>query len=404
MRQTGHDRSCPSHNPIPALLAWDDAALVHWVRRDLLGESVAPVESLWELKAAVRLAHAQQPDGSWRYRGKSYDAQTGTNYNLLETYRDLRVLVEMVGFHREHPALQKAAAYLFSCQTTEGDVRGILGNQYMPYYHGAILELLIKAGYADDQRVERGLAWLLSTRQDDGGWLIPAQAVPPKQKTNEFWLGDPIPPDRSRPHAHLATGMALRAFAAHPVYRRRPEVIAAGAALKSRFFRPDKYNDRKASSYWYKFQFPFWWTNLLTALDTLFWLGFDRGDTDVARGLDWFLSNQSADGLWETGYGSGSRSQEKSTLGGVGCLPCAQGLLRGRSLEFRRRTKDQGRLICSSLVVRRPSLRIRCTTALVEAVVTRFLQGQLSRSPAWRDPTPGYCADADQRQGRQWPA
>lgn len=39
-------------------------------------------------------------------------------------------------------------------------------------------------------------------------------------------------------------------------------------------------------------------------------MGFDRQDPDVAKGLDWFVSNQSADGLWETGYGSGSRSQE----------------------------------------------------------------------------------------------
>ncbi len=297
-------------DPLPALLVWDDAALAYFVRRDLLKEPVAPVETLWEMKAAVRLVHSQQPDGSWRYHGKSNDPQTGTNYTLLETYRQVRVLVEMYGVHREHPALQKAAAYTFSCQTAEGDIRGIIGNQYMPYYHGALLELLIKAGYADDPRVERGLAWLLSMRQDDGGWLVPAQTVPPKQKTGAFWQSAPISADRSRPHAHLATGMALRAFAAHPAYRQRSEVIAAGKALKSRFFQSDKYNDRKAPSYWLKFQFPFWWTSLLTALDTLSRLGFSRQDPDVAKGLDWFVSNQSADGLWETGYGSGSRSQE----------------------------------------------------------------------------------------------
>ena len=296
-------------NPLPALLAWDDPALTYFVRRDLRDEAVAPVETLWETEAAIRLVQAQQPDGSWRYHGKSYDAQTGTNYHLIETYRTLRILVEMLGFHRTHPALQKAAEYLFSCQTTEGDIRGIIGNQSMPYYHGALLELLIKAGYGDDPRVEKGLTWLLSMRQDDGGWIVPAQLVPPKQKTGEFWRGDPLPPDRSRPHAHLATGMALRAFAAHPAYRQRPEVVAAGEALKRRFFQADKYNDRKAPAYWLKFQFPFWWLSLLTALDSLSWLGFDRQDADIARGLDWFFSNQSEDGLWETGYGSGKGAQ-----------------------------------------------------------------------------------------------
>ena len=297
-------------DPFPALLAWNDVALRYFVRRDLLEEPVAATGTLWETKAALKLTQSQQPDGSWHYHSKSYDAQTGTNYNLIETYRTLRILVETFAFNRAHSTLQKAADYMFSCQTEEGDIRGIIGNQYMPYYHGAILELLIKAGYGNDPRVEKGLAWLLSMRQDDGGWLVPAQMIPAKQKTNAFWLSAPVPPDRSKPHAHLATGMALRAFATHPAYRQRPEVVAAANALKCRFFQPDKYNDRKASTYWLKFQFPFWWTSLLTALDTLSRLGFDRKDTDVAKGLDWFIANQSPDGLWETGYGSGKRAQE----------------------------------------------------------------------------------------------
>jgi hypothetical protein len=297
-------------NPLPALLAWDDPALPYFVRRDLLDKSVDPVEVLWETPAPTRLVRKQQDDGSWRYRGKSYDPETGTHYDLLETYRNLRVLVEMYNLNRDHPALSRAAAYVLSHQRDEGDIRGIIGNQYMPYYHGAILELLIKAGYADDRRIEKGLGWLLSMRQPDGGWIVPAQAVPPKERADGFWLGPPVPPDRARPHAHLVTGMVLRAFAAHPDYRRRPEAIAAGEVLKSRFFQSDKYNDRKAPSYWLKFQYPFWWTSLLTALDTLSWLGFDRQDGDVARGLDWFLSNQPDDGLWETGYGAGKRAEE----------------------------------------------------------------------------------------------
>jgi hypothetical protein len=39
-------------------------------------------------------------------------------------------------------------------------------------------------------------------------------------------------------------------------------------------------------------------------------MGFDRQDADVSRGLEWFLINQSADGLWETGYGKGRRASE----------------------------------------------------------------------------------------------
>jgi hypothetical protein len=104
--------------------------------------------------------------------------------------------------------------------------------------------------------------------------------------------------------------MVLRAFAAHPEYRHRPEIIKAGKALKVRLLKPDKYNDRRSISYWCKFQFPFWWTNLVSALDSLSNLGFDRYDVDIARGLHWFITNQEQDGLWPTGYGSGKKAAE----------------------------------------------------------------------------------------------
>ena len=292
-------------DPLPALMAVEDPALTYFVRRDLMDVSVEPCQTLWELPEPVKLTNKQQADGAWHYPNRSNHPAPGANYDLLETYRILRVLVEMYHFNKDHPAITGAAEYIFSCQTEEGDIRGILENQYMPYYHGAILELLIKAGYAKDARIQKGLDWLLSMRQEDGGWIVPAQQVPARQKTAQFWKNPPVLPDRSRLHSHLATGMALRAFAAHPDYRTLPEVVSAGKRLKERLFQADKYNDRKAATYWLKFQFPFWWPSLVTAMDTLSRLGFNQQDPEIARGMKWFIENQSTDGLWETGYGFG---------------------------------------------------------------------------------------------------
>jgi hypothetical protein len=296
-------------NPIPALLSWDDPALIYFTQRDLLEEDVPPLSTLWTLPEPTRLVHKQLPDGSWKHSGKGIDPNTGQNYFLLETFRNIRVLVEMYGFTCDHAAIQKAADYIFSCQTAQGDVRGILGNQYMPYYAGEILALLIHAGYSDDPRTIAALDWLLSVRQDDGGWIVPTQAVPSAERTDAFWRGDPVEPDRSLPHAHLATGMVLRAFAAHPVYRQRPEVVRAGEALKARFFQPDQFNDRKGRAYWFKFQYPFWWANLLTALDNLAKIGFGLDDPQIAQGLNWFEEQQEPDGLWPTGYGRGRKAE-----------------------------------------------------------------------------------------------
>lgn len=266
------------------------------------------MEELWALPGAQKLVRKQQANGAWRYKGKGPEERPYTNYDLVETFRNMLELVQTYGLTRSHPALERAAEYVFSCQTGEGDIRGILGNQYMPYYQGALMALLVKAGYEDDARIEMAFRWLLSMRQDDGGWIIPTQAISPKEKTEALWRGAPLPPDRSQPFSHLATDMVLRAFAAHPRYCQAEEARRAGELLKSRFFQADKYNDRKAPGYWLKLQYPFWWTSLLTALNSLAWLGFPLDDAKVQAGLAWFIDSQEPDGLWPTGYGQGRRA------------------------------------------------------------------------------------------------
>jgi hypothetical protein len=313
-------------DPVPSLLSSENVALSYFARRDLLSEEIGPVEHLWELPEALAIVRKQQDNGSWRYPGRNRDLYPETNYDLLETFRQLRVLVEKYALDRRHPAIAGAAEFALSCQTGEGDIRGILGTQYMPYYHGAVSELLIKAGYGDDPRIDTGLDWLLSARQDDGGWIVPLQAVPAREKTRALWSAPPILPDRSRPFSHLATGMVLRAFAVHPRCRDLEETRIAAGCLKSRFFQPDKYNDRKARSYWTKFQFPFWWTNILTSLDSLSLLGFPASDDDVAKALEWFVDNQREDGLWKTSYEQAKRKEmsarEKDAMEWVGLAVC----------------------------------------------------------------------------------
>ncbi len=313
-------------DPLPALLSTDDQALRYFVMRDLVRKDTGPVQDLWTLPGALTILRRQQEDGSWRYPGQNRSRFPETNYDLLETFRQLGILVYKYGFDRGHAAVRRAAEYIFSCQTADGDMRGILGTQYMPYYHGVISELLFQAGYSDDPRLDRGLQWLLSMRQDDGGWMVPMQAIPAREKVREVWSSPPVAPDRSLPSSHLATGMVLRAFAVHARWCELPEVHAAARLLKSRFFRSDAYNDRKAPRYWLKFQYPFWWTNLLTALDSLSQIGFSSNDPSIQQGLRWFANNQQSSGLWKTAYEQKKRSQmsarEHEAMSWVGLSIC----------------------------------------------------------------------------------
>ena len=160
-------------DPLPRLVGTNDEALLFLIERDLLDNSCGSIEALWQLPEPQKILSYQQPNGSWLYKGKRPGDEFGEAYELLETWKILRKLVEMYGFDNSHPLINRACEYMLSYQTQEGDIRGILSNQYMPYYMGAILEILIKAGYEKDNRVEKGMQWLLNNRQVDGGWIAP---------------------------------------------------------------------------------------------------------------------------------------------------------------------------------------------------------------------------------------
>jgi hypothetical protein len=280
-----------------------DEALRYFARRDLLGEDVGPVQALWKLPDARRILQKQQADGSWPRAGTS--TAPAVNYRLIETWRNFRVLVDQYGFTRKHPQARRAAEFIFSCQTEDGDIRGMLADQYATYYTGALLGLLIQSGYAHDPRITKGIRWLLSMRQLDGGWTIPILTHAFDRSTLHRLTSrhaEPVEPDRTKPFSHHWTGMVLRAFAAHPKHRTSVAALAAGRLLKSRFFKPDAYGSYRAPSYWLRFGYPFWWTNLVTALDSLSLLGFSSRDAGIREALDWLREHQERSGLWRTSY------------------------------------------------------------------------------------------------------
>lgn len=165
-------------DPIPVLLSAGNPAIEYYTRRDLLGEEVGPVEELWQLPSVSRIFRKQEEDGYWKYPGKiREELRSMEDYNQLETYRVLGELICKYGLNRSHQQIHKSAEYFFSCQTIEGDFRGIYGNQYATTYSPAIMELLIKAGYSKDHRIKKGFQWLLSMRQEDGGWVIPSEPL-----------------------------------------------------------------------------------------------------------------------------------------------------------------------------------------------------------------------------------
>lgn len=284
------------YNPIATLTECNNDAIIAFARRDLLNQTVS-LKDLWRLREPQRLLRKQKPNGSWTYPGGKETVRTRENYDQLETYRNLGILVEEYGFNRTQPAIENAAEFLFSFQSQKGDFRGIYGNQYSPNYSAGITELLVKAGYADDARIERVFEWLLSMRQEDGGWAIPIRTQRCKLDVISIHAKT-MEPDVSKPFSWMVTGVVLRAFAAHPNFRRSKEARKAGGLLISSLFERDSYPDRAAAEYWLRFSFPFWFTDLISALDSLSLLEYSRQEPQIQRALSWFIQNQQENGLW----------------------------------------------------------------------------------------------------------
>jgi len=285
-------------DPIHNLIELGNPAIRFFVERDLLEIAPGVGIELWKMPEAASLVRRQQSDGRWMYPGNTAREKNQEDYDQIETYRNLGILVEKYGFTSNHPAVEAAASYLFSCQSREGDFRGIYGQQYSPNYTGGIMELLIKAGFQDDKPIQRGFEWLLSIRQDDGGWAIPIRTL--GLNLQQMYSQDrPLLPDRSKPFSHLVTGVVVRAFASHPVWRNSEIARQTASMLAQRFFKPDDYIDRKNREYWERVSYPFWFTDIVSALDSLTLVGIQDNLPEVRGAIEWLGKKQTPDGNFD---------------------------------------------------------------------------------------------------------
>ncbi len=294
-------------DPITPLLKSGNIAVEYFTRRDLLSEEAEEIEILWDLPEAKMILKKRNPLGFWKFPAHNSEKTPAQNHDLFETFKQISKLIDMYGYTREHSAIHQAAEYIFSCQTDEGDIRGILGNQYAPYYTGIIMSLLIKAGFEDDHRIMRCFDWLLSMRQNDGGWVIGSPALGDYSwKEICFLITQNVETkrdfDKTKPFGHSGTGMIIRAFALHPYYRKTREAEIAAKLLKSHFFKEDNYSSYKSAENWLRFKYPFFWTDLVSGLDSVSLIGIPREDQDVSRALEWLATNQQESGLWKNSY------------------------------------------------------------------------------------------------------
>jgi hypothetical protein len=95
--------------------------------------------------------------------------------------------------------------------------------------------------------------------------------------------------------------MVLRAFASSNQRRVSREARRAAELLATRFLQPDRYEDRKAPSYWEILTEPRFFTDVLDALDTITGIGLGKENSGVRTAEAYLRSRQATDGLWYPG-------------------------------------------------------------------------------------------------------
>jgi hypothetical protein len=283
-------------DPIPRLLREGSPSVLARVRRDLIDDSEAPtakeIAEYPEVKAFLKKV---EKNGS--YAPKQVEKALGSPKFAvcLSTLRAIDRLADF-GLRLEGDAdspLHKMADFVLQSQEPDGSI-GDLALADTPkgkpksvalHFHGWAVSALCRAGFEGDPRVEKGIQHLLERRQDDGGWA---------------WRG--VRTDSAaRPSSHLVTGMVLRAFASASQRRTSREARRAAELLATRFLQPDRYEDRKAPSFWEILTEPRFYTDVLDALDTITAIGLGKENSGVRTAEAYLRSRQASDGLWYPG-------------------------------------------------------------------------------------------------------
>jgi hypothetical protein len=285
-------------DPIPRLLREGTPSVLARVRRDLIDDSEAPnadeIAGYPEVKALLRKV---EKDGSFAPKAAEKELGGAKFAKCLATLRGLDRLADL-GLRIEPtskvaPELRRIADSILTSQESDGGIGDLTlgdspkgrGKIVALHFHGWAISALCRAGLESDERVDKGFRFLLSLRQDDGGWA---------------WRG--VRTDSAaRPSSHLVTGMVLRAFASSKERRGSREARRAAELLATRFLQPDRYDDRKAPSYWEMLSEPRFFTDVLDALDTITGIGLGKENSGVRTAEAYLRSRQSKDGLWYPG-------------------------------------------------------------------------------------------------------
>ena len=259
-------------------------------------EVLAARESIMTHGVVAKLLEKQNSDGSWMDPGKFYtDKYHGTVWNLI-------TLAEFAA-DPAHAQVKKACEFIlhssfnpenggFSTAESARTKSGLV-SLIIPCLTGNMVYALIKLGYLEDERLRKGIEWILTYQRSDDG-----EERPP--------MGEMY--DRYRScwgshSCHMGVAKSLKALAAIPVPKRNELVDAkirelVDYFLKHRVYKKSHHPEEIAKPGWVKFGFPLMYqSDALEILDIFASLKIHAPELDDA--IDLVRRKRDAEGWWK---------------------------------------------------------------------------------------------------------
>ena len=312
---------------LPLLLGDSSPSLRLLILRELLHKEDTDPEviELKELQAndplIVELLKFQQKNGSW----KGIDSLGLAMANPILNTTQALCRLAYLGYNKDHPAVAKAAEYLFSFQLNSGAWPGVVNASMAlwmkettkkstePYFehsqHGKLispgltgfpLRSLAMCGYAKDPRSEKAYDFLLTLLTPDGAWPY---MISPDGDIGYEAVGYRRMPN-SRYGCRSNTSVVLNSFAYHPERRYSEEVQRALDLLLARETRERQNLGFEVArmigtesahgflTYYARF-------DVAMILDLCWRIGATKEDPRVADLIKYILEIQGNYGLWE---------------------------------------------------------------------------------------------------------
>jgi len=274
------------------LLEKDDPSIRYWALKDLLEKSESEPEVV---AARVKISESEELqmvfskiniNGGLFWSKSNGDIYWGT----FSTGSVLCFLAE-TGSTKDDPKIEDLVKFLFRYQTPEGFFKlGPNGPGWWSCFTATVLGALLRFGYTNDERVDKGLEWLFRTQRLDGGWYCTKNALKdgPKEKLE------------SCPHSVLNV---LWAFMNIPELRNRKELIPAVEFLlrhwETRTPIPNVDRGRYGIGSRFKWvRYPLFEYHLLKYVYILSHYDYALKDKRLREAVELLISKQDSQGRW----------------------------------------------------------------------------------------------------------